>query len=123
MSIKSTTFLSIILLQFVAINTLIAQTDSISSEKINVEYTKKGLQFSTPDKNYSLHSEARLQFRFATPNDQITVNFDDLFQDNKTSFKINRDRLKIGGDAHKPWRKYYFEYELAPANLLYFRVM
>lgn len=123
MSIKSTTFLSIILLQFVAINTLIAQTDSISSEKINVEYTKKGFQFSTPDKNYSLHLEARLQFRFATPNDQSPVNFDDFFQDNKTSFKINRARLKIGGNAYKPWLKYYFEYELAQGNLLDFRVM
>lgn len=123
MSIKSTTFLSIILLQFVAINTLIAQTDSISSEKIRVDYTNKGFKFSTPNKNYVFHIESRFQFRFATPNDQSPVNFDDFFQDNKTSFKINRARLKIGGNAYKPWLKYYFEYELAQGNLLDFRVM
>ncbi|MGY0392499.1 porin [Bizionia sp. KMM 8389] len=106
------------------INIILAQTDSISdSNKIGVEYTNKGFQFSTADKNYSLHIESRLQFRFATPNDQSPVTFDDFFDDSKTSFKINRARLKVGGNAYKPWLKYYFEYELSQGNLLDFRIM
>lgn len=102
---------------------VIAQNDSINSKKINIDYTNKGFQFSTPDKNYSFHIESRLQFRFATPNDQSPVTFNDFYLDSKTSFKINRARLKIGGNAYKPWLKYYFEYDIAQGNLLDFRIM
>ncbi|SFN66054.1 Phosphate-selective porin O and P [Bizionia echini] len=102
---------------------VIAQNDSINSKKINIDYTNKGFQFSTPDKNYSFHIESRLQFRFATPNDQSPVTFNDFYLESKTSFKINRARLKIGGNAYKPWLKYYFEYDIAQGNLLDFRIM
>ena len=96
----------------------LAQNDSINSNKINIDYTNKGFQFSTLDKNYSLHIESRFQFRFATPNDQSPVTFNDFYEESKTTFKINRARLKIGGNAYKPWLKYYFEYDIAQGNLL-----
>ncbi|MBP92528.1 MAG: porin [Flavobacteriaceae bacterium] len=101
----------------------LAQNDSINSSKINIDYTNKGFQFSTLDKNYSLHIESRFQFRFATPNDQSPVTFNDFYEESKTTFKINRARLKIGGNAYKPWLKYYFEYDIAQGNLLDFRIM
>ncbi|MCX7549574.1 porin [Xanthomarina sp. F2636L] len=102
---------------------VIAQTDSITSNNINIEYTDKGFAFSTPDNKYLLHVESRFQFRFATPNDQNPLNYNDFFEGHKTTFKINRARLKIGGHAYKPWLKYYFEYELSQGNLLDFRIM
>ena len=101
----------------------LAQNDSINSNKINIDYTNKGFQFSTLDKNYSLHIESRFQFRFATPDDQSPVTFNDFYEESKTTFKINRARLKIGGNAYKPWLKYYFEYDIAQGNLLDFRIM
>ncbi|HLV39531.1 MAG TPA: hypothetical protein VKY47_08770, partial [Xanthomarina sp.] len=108
---------------FCFINQVIAQTDSITPRKITTEYTDKGFAFSTWDNNYLLHIESRLQFRFATPNDQNPLTLDDFYGDNQTTFKINRARLKIGGHAYQPWLKYYFEYELAQGNLLDFRIM
>ncbi|PWI29297.1 porin [Flavobacteriaceae bacterium LYZ1037] len=121
--IKTSHFYILLVIFFCFINQVIAQTDSISSGKINAEYTDKGFAFSTSDNNYLLHIESRLQFRFATPNDQDPLTFDDFYKDNQTTFKINRARLKIGGHAYKPWLKYYFEYELSQGNLLDFRIM
>ena len=101
---------------------VIAQNDS-TTNKIKVEYTDKGFQFNTADKRYLLHIESRLQFRFATPGDEDPVTFEDFLDDDNTVFKINRARLKIGGNAYQPWLKYYFEYELSQSNLLDFRIM
>ena len=102
---------------------LLAQSDTIPFDKINIKYTDKGFTFTTPDDNYQLHIESRLQFRFATPNDQDPITFDDFYDESKTTFKINRARLKVGGHAYKPWLKYYFEYEWSQGNLLDFRIM
>ncbi|TYB76314.1 OprO/OprP family phosphate-selective porin [Bizionia myxarmorum] len=123
MLIKSLKFFVVFIIQFVAITSLIAQTDSISSKKINIEYTNKGFQFSTPDKNFALHIESRFQFRFSTPYDQNPVIFDDFNTERSTGFNINRARLKIGGNAYKPWLKYYMQYDLANNRLLDLRVM
>lgn len=120
---KSLSCFLIIAVQIFTVTSLYSQEDSINSQKINVDYTKKGFAFSTEDKNYVLYIQSRLQFRFVTPNDQSPVSFDDFFKEDKTAFKINRARLKIGGNAYQPWLKYYFEYELAQGNLLDFRVM
>lgn len=98
------------------------QNDSVIKPKIELEYTDKGFQFSTTDDRFQLHIESRLQFRFATPGDQNPLTLDDLEND-RPVFKINRARLKVGGQAFKPFLKYYWEYELAQGNLLDFRVM
>lgn len=102
---------------------LCAQTKDSINNRIDVKYSDKGFTFSTPKDDYKLHIEARLQFRFATPNDQNPLTFDDFYDEPKTTFKINRARLKVGGNAYKNWLKYYFEYELSQGNLLDFRVM
>ncbi len=67
-------------------------------------------------------SRERLQFRFATPEDEDPLTFDDFSGDRKTVFKINRARLKVGGHAFQPWIKYYWEYELGQSNLLNFTI-
>ncbi|QDO95727.1 porin [Formosa sediminum] len=98
-------------------------TKVASSKKIEVEYTDEGFEFKTSDEKFLLHIESRLQFRFATPNDQNPITFDEAFADKASVFKINRARLKVGGHAFQPWLKYYWEYELSQSNLLDFRIM
>ncbi len=88
-----------------------------------IKHTNKGFVFATRDGKFELQLASRIQFRYATPDDQNPVNFDDFNNGNADNFKINRARLKIGGHAYQPWIKYYFEYELSQSNLLDFRVM
>ena len=88
-----------------------------------VEYTGKGFQFNTPDDKFLLQLESRLQFRYAYPQDQDPITFEDFEDTNTHVFEVNRARLKIGGHAYKPWLKYYWEYDVVGGNLLDFRVM
>ncbi|MCX2743930.1 porin [Mangrovivirga sp. M17] len=89
----------------------------------NLEYGKKGFTMRSDNNRFSMNIRARLQFRFATPEDQDPLTFNDLTGELKPVFKINRARLKVGGHGYKPWLKYYFEYELATSRLLDFRIM
>ena len=65
----------------------------------------------------------RLQLRFATPEDQDPVAFDDFSGEKKPGFKINRVGLKVGGHAFKPWLKYDWEYELTQSNLFNYTII
>ncbi|MEK6478113.1 porin [Catalinimonas sp. 4WD22] len=96
------------------------EKDSLDTQ---IEYTSRGFQFTAPDNKFQLQIGGRLQFRFATPNDQDPITFEDFDPERKTVFKINRARLKVGGHTFQPWLKYYFEYELGASRLLDFRVM
>ena len=100
-----------------------AQQEEIDEDFSWVTYTGKGFQFSTPDDKFSLHLESRLQFRYAYPQDQDPITFEDFDDTNTHAFEVNRARLKIGGHAYKPWLKYYWEYDVVGGNLLDFRVM
>jgi phosphate-selective porin OprO/OprP len=91
--------------------------------KVEVSYGGKGFEFKTTDDKFSLQIQSRLQFRYATPSDQNPVTFNDYNPDQTHIFKINRARLKIGGNAYKPWLKYYWEYDVASSRLLDFRLM
>jgi phosphate-selective porin OprO and OprP len=94
-----------------------------SSKKGSIKYGSKGFEFNTSDNKFLLQIQSRLQFRFATPEDQDPVTFDDFSGVKKPVFKINRARLKVGGHAFQPWLKYYWEYELSQSNLLNFTIM
>jgi hypothetical protein len=98
-------------------------TEDDSSKMVSVKYGSKGFEFQTRDNKFLLQIQSRLQFRFATPDDQDPVTFDDFEESNMRLFKINRARLKVGGHAFQPWLKYYWEYELSQSNLLDFRIM
>ncbi len=89
-----------------------------TTKAISARYGNKGFEFGTRDSRFLLQVQSRLQFRFATPEDQDPVTFDDFTGEKKPSFKINRARLKVGGHAFQPWLKYYWEYELSQSNLL-----
>ncbi|WP_202409414.1 OprO/OprP family phosphate-selective porin [Hufsiella arboris] len=100
------------------------EEESDTTKTATVRYNpEKGFEFKTRDDKFLLQIRSRLQFRFATPEDQDPVTFDDFKGDNKASFKINRARLKVGGHAFKPWLKYYWEYELSQSNLLNYTIM
>lgn len=88
-----------------------------------INHGSNGFEFTSPDEKFQLQVAGRLQFRFATPNDQDPITYDDFDTELKNTFKVNRARLKIGGHAYQPWLKYYFEYELGASQLLDFRVM
>jgi len=93
------------------------------SSKIVIDYGDNGFDFSTTDGNYRLQLQSRLQFRFAYPFDTDPVTYTDFSQDERPVLKVNRARLKVGGNAFRPWLKYFWEYELAAGNLLDFRIM
>jgi phosphate-selective porin len=100
-------------------------TDSTSGaeESIKINYGNKGIEFSAVDGNYKLQIQSRLQFRYSYPFDTDPITFSD-FQDEKTqTFKINRARLKVGGNVFQPWVKFYWEYDFPGSNLLDFRLM
>ncbi|GMQ28104.1 OprO/OprP family phosphate-selective porin [Algoriphagus confluentis] len=88
-----------------------------------ISHSAKGFEFRDTEGKFLLQIAGRLQFRFASPDDQNPVTFDDFTNQNTKLFKINRARLKVGGHAYQPWLKYYFEYELGQSNLLDFRIM
>ncbi len=93
------------------------------NQKIKVEYGSHGWQFSAKNGNFLMHIQSRLQVRYSKPFDTDPVTLEDFVTGDHNTFKINRARLKIGGNAYKPWLKYYWEYDLASSNLLDFRVM
>src|SRR5690348_2470161 len=112
----------LILLSLVAYNGR-AQQNAVDSTHAIVRYGSKGFEIQTRDKRFLMQIQTRVQFRFATPEDQNPVTFDDFSEEKKPVFKINRARLKIGGNVYKPWLKYFWEYELSQTNLLDLRIM
>jgi len=99
------------------------ENDTDTGRAGTVKYSQEnGFQFATKDNRFMLQIHSRLQFRFATPEDEDPVTFDDFSGEKKPTFKINRARLKVGGHAFKPWLKYYWEYELSQSNLLNFTI-
>ena len=100
-----------------------AQENEKDSLQATVRYGERGFEIQTHDNRFLIQIQSRVQFRFATPEDQNPVTFDDFSDEKKTVFKINRARLKIGGHAFQPWIKYFWEYELSQTNLLDFRIM
>ncbi|HRV54575.1 MAG: porin [Flavobacteriaceae bacterium] len=114
---------SSLFLFFISTISLAQQKNQDSVGKWDFSYGSKGLEIVSPDKNYALNVQSRFQFRFATPNDQDPISFDDFNDENNTAFKINRARLKVGGHAYKNWIQYYWEYDFSNSSLLDFRVM
>jgi len=120
----------LLLLLSLFINSVMAEVniaDSINTkskaENIKVEYGSHDWQFSTDDGDFKIQFQSRLQVRYSRPYDNDPVTFDDIKTGNHNTFKINRARVKVGGNAYKSWLKFYWEYDLASSNLLDFRLM
>lgn len=101
------------------------QKDStlINLKNIKIHKEKPGIKFESLDKNYSLKMSLRAQFRISFPYDEEPTKTHH-FETGKTNFNVRRARLKMIGNAYKPWLKYKMEYDLEGSNLLdlYFKV-
>lgn len=84
-----------------------------------VSYTDNGITFSAGD--YSLSMLHRLQFRYAGPFDADPRSVADLNQ-NTQSFMVRRARLKLAGNAYKPWIKFYIQYDWSQPVLRDFHI-
>ncbi|UCF64643.1 MAG: porin [bacterium] len=100
-----------------------SQKKDNATPTIQIKYGNKGWEFSTTDGHNKLQVQSRLQFRFAHPTDTDPISFDDFDDQRQNIFKVNRARLKIGGNVYQQWLKFYWEYELASTNLLDFQMM
>jgi phosphate-selective porin len=99
--------------------------DTVQEQKpsIHVGHGSKGFEIGTSDGNYLLQLQLRVQLRYAYPFDSDPITFDDFSERDQHIFKVNRSRIKIGGNAYQPWLKYYMEYELGGNALLDYRLM
>lgn len=98
-------------------------TSARDTSEVKLNYGDKGFRIYTADGDYSLNIQGRLQFRYATPFDRNPIFYAQLSEPAHQVLKINRARLKVGGNAYKSYLKYYFEYDMGRSDLLDFRVM
>lgn len=98
-------------------------TTSTNPFGLSAKYGSKGFELTTNNNRFKLQLQSRFQFRFATPQDQDPVSFEDFGEPPTNVLKINRARLKVGGHGYKPWLKYYWEFDFPSSNLLDFRIM
>jgi phosphate-selective porin OprO/OprP len=102
-----------------------AAADTVQQQgpTIRVGHGDGGWEIETSDGSYLMQVQLRLQLRYAYPRDTDPITFDDFSDGDQYLFKVNRSRLKIAGNAFKPWLKYYMEYELGGNALMDFRLM
>jgi phosphate-selective porin OprO/OprP len=87
-----------------------------------VAYGDRGLVIKSGDGNFAMQVRLRLQFRFSTPFDADPDTPDDFANPAETNISIRRARVKVGGNAFRPWLEYYLEYDLPSSRLYDFRV-
>ncbi|MDH4155611.1 MAG: OprO/OprP family phosphate-selective porin [Nitrospira sp.] len=108
------------------------------SEKIEEEQRKKreqefpllmgykdGFDLQTRDGKFEMLIQNRLQFRYSYPQESDTFSnaLPEAFNDQDTSsFRIRRARIKVGGHGFVPWLKYYVEYDWVSNTLLDYRL-
>jgi len=99
--------------------------DTVQEKKpeIRIGHGSRGFEIGTSDGNWAMQLQLRLQFRLAYPRDTDPITFDDFETPDQILFKVNRSRIKWGGNAYRPWMKYYMEYEVGNSVLLDFRLM
>jgi hypothetical protein len=91
--------------------------------RLRAGHGAKGFELESDDGDFLIQIQSRLQFRLAYPGDADPLTLEDFEDPDQLLLRVNRARLKIGGHGHRPWLKYFFEYELAQSNLLDFRFM
>jgi phosphate-selective porin len=111
------------ILRVTSLAALLAIAGAAGVRAVDIDHGDKGFELRSADGNHLMQIQARVQLRYAYPWDSDPVTLQDFDQQKQHVFKVNRARLKVGGHAHDPDLKYYFEYELASNNLLDFRVM
>lgn len=77
---------------------------------LDTYYGKDG--FTLDSEYFRMSISGRLQFRYSYPQDG-----DGFSDDPRSSFRVRRARLKVGGFGYREWLNYFFEYDL-PSNTL-----
>ncbi|RPI12614.1 MAG: porin, partial [Lysobacterales bacterium] len=81
----------------------------------------KGFEIGSPDGNWFANLDLRVQSRYTWSEvEQPAADGDGL--DTEDELEINRARLKIGGNAGRPWLGYYYEHDLVDNRVLDLRV-
>ncbi len=86
-------FLIAMILFFLSLDSFGQENNVDTANYTPVKYGEKGFEFRTRDNKFLLQIQSRLQFRFATPEDQDPVTFDDFNGKRTASFSINRARV------------------------------
>ena len=91
---------------------------------ISVRY-KDGFDIQTRDGKFEMLIQNRLQFRYSYPqeSDVFSNALPEAFNDQDTSsFRVRRARIKVGGHGFVPWLKYFVEYDWVSNTLLDYRL-
>ncbi len=91
---------------------------------ISVRY-KDGFDIQTRDGKFEMKIQNRLQFRYSYPQESDTFSnaLPSVFNDQDTSsFRVRRARIKVGGHGFVPWLKYYVEYDWVSGTMLDYRL-
>ncbi|MBU2976876.1 OprO/OprP family phosphate-selective porin [Alteromonas sp. C1M14] len=82
-----------------------------------------GIAIESNDGNNAILIQGRIQFRYASPDDDQPVIKDDYLNDGETQLGVNRARIKAKGHGIKPWLKFSAEYDISSNTLLDYRIM
>ena len=90
------------------------QEQIVKENPVKASYGDKGFRLETRDGNFQTNLQWRAQFRYSNPRDGDPRQIKDYLNNDDSSFKPRRLRMKIGGYGFQPWLKYYFEVDLQP---------
>lgn len=110
--------LTVAAVSFLVCNVCFAES---KESAIKLGYGKKGTEISTSDGRFLIQIQWRLQFRYSFPFEDDPQTIEEFDQQEESSFRVRRGRMKVGGHAYRPWLKYYLEYDFPSTNLLDWR--
>ena len=70
-----------------------------------------GLDFQSDDGRFRIHLWFRSQVRYSYPFNSDPRSLEDFAAGEIHSFDLQRIRIKLKGNAYRPWLQYYFEYD------------
>lgn len=85
-------------------------------------YGRKGLELETEDGAFRTNLSWRIQLRHSLSQEDEPRTAAQFDKSNENSFRVRRARIKLAGNAYKPWIRYKLEYDFPTATMLDARV-